>query len=87
MVYTGQISPAHVYPEVKPALSAQSNLVVAIATIHRTTGAGLEWYFGVFTTLSAYRREHLALGPVARVIVPIAVATVSILPCFPCLAA
>ena len=51
--------------KVKLALSALSGLTVALATIHRSTFAGLEWYFGVFATLGAYCREHLASGPVA----------------------
>jgi hypothetical protein len=72
-------------PKVKLALSAQSNLVVAIATIYRSTIAGFKGYFSVFATLRALCREHLASGPVA--IVPIAIATVSVLPCFPCLTA
>ena len=68
--------------KVKPVLSTDSDFTVAIAAVHRSVAARFEGYFGVFATLGTYRREHLALGPVA-----IAVATVSVLLCFPCLAA
>jgi hypothetical protein len=71
----------------KLAGSAQSDLIVAIAAIHRPIFTGLEWYLGSFSTLGTYRREHLALGPVAVAIIPIVVATVAVLPCFPFLAA
>jgi len=64
----------------KPALSTQSDLIVAIATIYRSTFAGLERHFGVFATLSAYCGEHLPPRPVA-------VATISVTLCLPCLAA
>ena len=62
--------------KVKLALSAQSDLSVALTTIHRSTFAGLEWHFGVFATLGAYCGEHLASGAVA-------VATISVTCCFP----
>ncbi len=71
----------------KLAGSAQSDLIVAIAAIYRPIFAGLEWNLGGFSTLGAYRREHLALGSVAIAIIPIAVAIVAILPCLPFLAA
>ena len=71
----------------KLAGSAQPDRIVAIATINRSIFAGLEWYLGSFSTLGAYRRKHLALGPVAIAIIPIAVATVAVLPCLPFLAA
>jgi len=69
------------------AWPTQSDLVVAIATIHRSILAGLEWDLGSLATLGAYRRKHFASSPVAIAIVPVAVATVAILPCFPLLAA
>ena len=68
--------------KVKLTLSTHFDLTVAIATVHRSTATRFEGYFGVFTALGTYRREHLALGPIA-----VAVATISILLCFPCLAA
>ena len=72
----------------KLAGSAQSDLIVAIATIHRPIFAGLEWYLGSSSTLGAYRREHLALGPVAIISIAIAIiATIAELPCLPFLAA
>ncbi len=74
----------------KLAGSAQSDLIVAIATIHRPIFAGLEWHLGSSSTLGAYRREHLALGPVAIAIISIAIATIAtiaVLPCLPFLAA
>ena len=66
--------------KVKLALFVQSDLIVALTTIHRSTFAGLERYFGVFATLSAYGGEHLASGSVA-------VTIISITLCLPCLAA
>ncbi len=87
MTYTGQVPLTCVCFKNKLAGSAQSDLIVAIAAINRAIFAGLEWYLGSLSTLGAYRRKHLALRPVAIVIVPIAVATVAILSCLPCLAA
>jgi len=50
------------------ALSGQLDFTVAITTIYRSVFAGLKRYFSIFTTFSAYRREHLASGrPVAAV--------------------
>ena len=75
----------------KLAGSAQSDLIVAIATIHRPIFAGLEWHLGSSSTLGAYRREHLALGPVAIISIAIAtiatIATIAVLPCLPFLTA
>ncbi len=71
----------------KLAGSAQSDLIVAIAAIHRSIFAGLEWHLSSFTTLGAYRRKHFALRPVAIAIISIAVAVVAVLPCLPFLAA
>jgi hypothetical protein len=51
--------------KVKLALSAQSDFIVALATIYRSTFSRLERYFGFLTALGAYCREHLASGPVA----------------------
>jgi len=63
----------------KLAGSAQSDLIVAIAAIHRPIFAGLEWHLGSFSTLGAYRRKHFPSRPVA--IISIAIATVAVLPC------
>jgi len=71
----------------KLAWSAQPDRIVAIATIYRSIFAGLEWNLGSFSTLGAYCRKHFALRPVAIAIIPIAVATVAVLPCLPFLAA
>ena len=65
--------------KLKLALSADSDFTVAIATVHRSTTAGFKGYLGIFATLGAYCREHLALGSVTRAIIPMAL-------CFPCLA-
>jgi hypothetical protein len=46
-------------------LSAQFDLVVAIATIYRSTFAGFERHLGIFATLCASGCEHLPLRPVA----------------------
>ena len=73
--------------EGKLAWPVQSDLVVAIATIHRPIFTGLEWYLGSFAALGAYRRKHFTSRSVAVAIIPIAVATVAVLPCFPFLAA
>ncbi len=64
--------------KVKLVLFTQSDLVVAITTIYRSTFAGLERYFSFLTTLGAYSREHLASGPVAVAIISGALC----LPCF-----
>ncbi len=66
--------------KVKLALFAQSDLIVALTTIHRSTFTGLERYFGLFATLGAYCGEHLPRGPVS-------VATITITLGFPGLAA
>ncbi len=90
MTYTGQGYLACVCLKNKLAGSAQPDLIVAIAAIHRPIFAGLEWYLSSFPTLGTYRRKHFALRPVAIAIIPIAVATVAtvaVLPCFPFLAA
>ena len=68
----------------KPALPGYFDFTVAIATIHRPATARFKGYFGVFTTLGASQGEHLAYRSVA--VIAIAVATVSVLPCFPFLA-
>ena len=82
--YTGLIpQPMHVI-KVTLALSTQSYFTIAIAAIHRSTTARFKGYFGVFPTLGASRGEHLAYRLVA--VIAIAVATVSVLPCFPLLA-
>ena len=64
--------------KLKPALSANFDFTVAIATVHRSTTAGFKGYLGIFATLGAYCREHLALGSVTR-------ATILMALCFPCL--
>ena len=65
--------------KVKLALSIESDFTVALATIHRLITARFKGYFGVFAALGAYCRKHLAWGPVA-------VATISVSLCLPCLA-
>jgi len=50
---------------VKPALSTQSDLIVAISTIDRPAVGRLKRHFGVFAALGAYGRKHLAWEPVA----------------------
>jgi hypothetical protein len=45
---------------VKPALSTQSDFIVAISTIDRPAIGRLKRHFGVFAALSAYGRKHLA---------------------------
>jgi len=65
---------------VKPALSTQSDFIVAIATIDRPAIGRLKRHFGVFAALGAYSRKHLARETVA-------VTTTSIPLCLPCLAA
>ena len=71
--------PMHVL-EVTPGLSTQSHFTVAIATIDRSTIPRLKRYFSIFAALGACCREHLASEPVA-------VATISVSLCLPCLAA
>jgi len=66
--------------KVKLSLSVQSDFIVALTTIHWSAFTGLERYLGVFATLGAYCGEHLASGPVA-------VTTISVSLCLPCLAA
>ena len=70
----------------KLALSTHFNLVVAIATINRSTTARFKGYFSVFATLRALYGKHLASGPIAVAIITITTATVPVLPRFPCLA-
>jgi ABC-type dipeptide/oligopeptide/nickel transport system permease subunit len=53
----------HVFSEA--VLSAQFDLVVAIATIHGSTFAGFERHLGIFAALRAGGCEHLPLRPVA----------------------
>ena len=65
--------------KVELALFVHSDFTVALTTIHRSTFSGLERYLSFLTTLGAYRREHLASGPVA-------VATISVTLCLPCFA-
>jgi hypothetical protein len=45
---------------VKPVLSTRSDLIVAISTIDGPAVGRLERHFGVFATLGAYGRKHLA---------------------------
>jgi hypothetical protein len=65
--------------KVKPALSADSDFTVAIATVHRFVTTGFKGYLGILAALGTFYREHLPLESVAR-------ATVSITLWFPCLA-
>jgi hypothetical protein len=64
--------------KVKPALSADSDCTVAIATVHWFVSAGFKRHFGILSALGTFYREHLTLRFVAG-------ATVSITLCFPCL--
>ena len=69
-----------VYVYVKPALSTHSDFTVAIATIDWPAIGRLKRHLGVFAALGAYGRKHLAREPVA-------VTTISIPLCLPCLSA
>jgi len=69
------------------ASPAQSDLVVAISTIHRSIFTRLEWHLGSYAALGTYRRKHFALRFVAIAIIPMVVVTVAILPRFSCLTA
>jgi len=55
--------------KVRLTLSVQSDRIVALTTIHRSTFTGLERYFGILTALGTYGGEHLASRPVAVAIV------------------
>jgi len=68
------------YVRVKPALSTQSDSTVTIAAIDRPAVGRLKRHLGVFAALGAYGRKHLAREPVA-------VTTISIPLCLPCLSA
>ena len=65
---------------VKPALSTQSDFTVALATIDRPAVGRLKRDLGVFAALGAYGRKHLAREPIA-------VTTISVPLCLPCLSA
>ena len=65
---------------VKPALSADSDFMVAIAAIHRLVPTRFKRYLGILTTLGAFYREHLTPLSIARAIVSVTL-------CLPCLAA
>ena len=65
---------------VKPALSTQSDFTVALATIDRPAVGRLKRHFGVSAALGAYGRKHLAREPIA-------VTTISVPLCLPCLSA
>ena len=65
--YTGQVSPAHVCPKVKPVLTTRSDFSVAITTVHWFITARFKRYFGVFATLGECCGKHLALGSVTAV--------------------
>jgi len=45
---------------IKPVLSVRSVFIVAIATVHWSTFAGLKRYFSVLAALGTYCGEHLA---------------------------
>ncbi len=80
MIYIGWVALAYVYHQIIPALSTQSDFTVAIATIDRPAITRLKRYFGVFAAVGAYCRKHLASEPVA-------VATIFVSLCLPCLTA
>jgi hypothetical protein len=65
---------------VKPALSTQSDFVVALATIDRSAVGRLKRHFGLFAALGAYGRKHLAWETVV-------VTAISVPLCLPCLSA
>jgi hypothetical protein len=67
---------------VKPALSTQSDFIVAIATIDWPAIGRLKRHLGVFAALGAYGRKHLAWEPVA-----VTTISISIPLCLPCLSA
>jgi len=66
--------------KVKPALSADCDFAIAIATVHWFVSAGFKRYLGIPSTLGTFYREHLPLESVARAIVSITLY-------FPCLSA
>jgi hypothetical protein len=68
------------YVHIKPALSTQSDFTVAIATIDRPAVGRLKRHFGVSAAVGAYGGKHLARAPVA-------VTTISVPLCLPCLSA
>jgi hypothetical protein len=76
--YTGRVSPARACSVVKPALSVQSDFSVAIAAIDRPAVGRRKRHFSVFAAVGARGRKHLAREPVA-------VASISIPLCLPCL--
>ncbi len=78
VTYIGQVPQPMYVLKVKLALSAQSDLLVALTTVHRSTFTGLERYFGLFATLGACCGKHLPPGPVAATSVTL---------CLPCFAA
>ena len=78
--YTGQVFPARVCSVVKPPLCAQSDFSVAIAAIDRSAVGRLKRHFGVFAAVGACGRKHLAREPIAVTTVPIPL-------CLPCLSA
>ena len=67
VIYIDQISRPMYVLNVKPALSAQSDFTVAIATVHRLITARFKGYFGILAALSAYGGKHLASGSIAAV--------------------
>jgi len=71
--------PMHVL-KVTLALSTYSDFAVAIATVNRLITARFKGYFGSLAALGAYCGKHLASGSVA-------LATISVTLCLPCLAA
>ena len=65
--------------KVKPALSADFDFTVAIATVHWFVTAGFKGYLSILTALCTFYREHLSrLGLVARAATSIARAATSI---------
>jgi hypothetical protein len=68
------------YVHVKPALSTQSDFTVAIATIDRPAVGRLKRHLGVSAALGAYGGKHLAREPVAVTTIPVPL-------CLPCLSA
>jgi len=77
----------HVCLEIKPALSTQSDFTIAIAAVHRFIATRFKGYFGILSAIGACYGKHLARGTIAVSAITIAVATVPVPLCFPCLTA
>jgi len=81
----GELHPAHLSLKNKQALPTRSYFTEAITTVYGFVPTWLEWYLGFLATIGAYCREHLSRWAIAVSITTIAIATVSVPLCFPCL--